>query len=94
MVLRNRQIIRNTHHVISSLLSPGQAPDVSRWNKYVDQKENGPECNEDEHEEEESVYTDKEQYRQHNNIRLEQSLCCFFFPHFKAQCFVYYRKSK
>ncbi|XP_053361465.1 MRN complex-interacting protein isoform X1 [Clarias gariepinus] len=46
-----------------------KAPDVSRWNKYVDQKENGPECNEDEHEEEESVYTDKEQYRQHNNIR-------------------------
>ncbi|MCI4379752.1 hypothetical protein PGIGA_G00231850 [Pangasianodon gigas] len=46
----------------------GQTQVVSRWSKYVDQKENGPGCDEDEHEEEENIYTDTEQCHQRSNI--------------------------
>ncbi|KAI5624787.1 MRN complex-interacting protein [Silurus asotus] len=42
----------------------------SRWSKYVAQKENEPGCDEDEPEEEESIYTDREWYcTQRNNTR-------------------------
>ncbi|KAF4085611.1 hypothetical protein AMELA_G00097160 [Ameiurus melas] len=47
---------------------------ISRWSKYVDQGENGPERDEDEHqEEEENVYTDTEQCRQRNIRKRKKS---------------------
>lgn len=63
-------------------LCTGQTRVVSRWSKYVDRGENGPEGDDEHQEEEENVYTDTEQCRQ-RNIRLEQWLwccCCWFFP--------------
>ncbi|XP_058252651.1 MRN complex-interacting protein isoform X2 [Hemibagrus wyckioides] len=42
---------------------------VSRWSKYVHQKENGPGSEEDENEEEVRVYTDTDQRHRHHNIR-------------------------
>ncbi|KAK2838961.1 hypothetical protein Q7C36_013775 [Tachysurus vachellii] len=42
---------------------------VSRWSKYVQQKENGPGSEEDEHEEEVRANTDTAQGRQHKNLR-------------------------
>lgn len=66
--------------LVSTISAQGPTQGASRWSKYVDQTENEPECDDEEHEEEDAVYTDPEQCRQHNYIRLEQWLCCFFFP--------------
>ncbi|XP_060783411.1 MRN complex-interacting protein isoform X2 [Neoarius graeffei] len=41
----------------------GDTQIVSRWNKYMDQKESGPEC------EEKNIYTGTEKCSQHHNIR-------------------------
>ncbi|XP_053538013.1 MRN complex-interacting protein isoform X2 [Ictalurus punctatus] len=46
---------------------------VSRWSKYVDRGENGPEGDDEHQEEEENVYTDTEQCRQRNIRKRKKS---------------------